>query len=154
MGSSRFFHCFSIHQSIHHFVTVSLTKVVNIMDSIKEQSVVGELGISPAVTSQMEKAASPGHVVVDTRRDNALDFLQQYKNEESVELSKVASFTKALRRKIDWRLMPFLCLSYTLNFIDKVLLNVSLRLGISGQLGATNIEFSTRKSWEWSISSI
>jgi hypothetical protein len=110
------------------------------MDSIKEQGVVGERDLFPEANSPVEKVVSPGHVIVDTRQDDALDFLHQYKNEESVQLSKVASFTKALRRKIDWRLMPFLCLSYALNFIDKVLLNVILpRLCIWRRLGVADI---------------
>jgi hypothetical protein len=33
---------------------------------------------------------------------------------------------KNLRRKIDWRIVPMLFCCYTMQFIDKVLLNVSL----------------------------
>ena len=32
---------------------------------------------------------------------------------------------KALRRKIDWRIVPVMFCAYTMQFIDKVLLNVS-----------------------------
>jgi hypothetical protein len=32
---------------------------------------------------------------------------------------------KALRRKIDWRIVPLMFLAYTLQFLDKVILNVS-----------------------------
>ena len=32
---------------------------------------------------------------------------------------------KALRRKIDWRIVPIMFCAYTMQFIDKVLLNVS-----------------------------
>lgn len=59
------------------------------------------------------------------KKDDALDFLNQHQAEAHAENSYNGSFGKALRRKIDWRLMPFLCACYTLNFIDKVLLNVS-----------------------------
>lgn len=59
------------------------------------------------------------------KKDDALDFLNQHQAEAHAETSYDGSFGKALRRKIDWRLMPFLCACYTLNFIDKVLLNVS-----------------------------
>lgn len=60
----------------------------------------------------------------DSRFDEALDFLKQHKNEAAVSLSRQASFTRALRRRVDLRVIPFLCCCYTLNFLDKVLLNV------------------------------
>jgi hypothetical protein len=93
------------------------------MEHTKEESISKEeRGVSPEVSS--DKGSPSSFVVDDNRRDQALDFLNEFKNDESVELSKVASFTKGLRKKIDWRLMPFLFLCYTLTFIDKVLLNV------------------------------
>lgn len=60
----------------------------------------------------------------DRRFDQALDFLKQHKNDAAVSLSRQASFTRALRRRVDFRVIPFLCCCYTLNFLDKVLLNV------------------------------
>lgn len=60
----------------------------------------------------------------DSRFDQALDFLKQHKNEAAVSLSRQAAFTRALRRRVDFRVIPFLCCCYTLNFLDKVLLNV------------------------------
>ena len=36
-----------------------------------------------------------------------------------------ASDLKALRRKIDWHIVPIMFCCYTMQFIDKVLLNVS-----------------------------
>lgn len=60
----------------------------------------------------------------DSHVDQALDFLRQHKNEAAVSLSRQASFTRALRRRVDFRVIPFLCACYTLNFLDKVLLNV------------------------------
>lgn len=69
----------------------------------------------------------------DNRRDKALDFLAEHKNEASIELSKVTAFTRRLRRKIDWRVMPFFCLCYTMNFLDKVLLNVRFLIQVCNQ---------------------
>lgn len=60
----------------------------------------------------------------DDRRDEALDFLEKYKNAAALGLSRDAAFTRGLRKKIDFRVLPFLWLCYTLCFIDKVLLNV------------------------------
>lgn len=39
--------------------------------------------------------------------------------------STSASDLKALRRKIDWHIVPIMFCCYTMQFIDKVLLNVS-----------------------------
>lgn len=63
-------------------------------------------------------------IIASNRRDDALDFLKHYKTEEGVRLSNVAAFTRGLRRRIDLHVMPFLCLCYTMNFLDKILLNV------------------------------
>lgn len=59
-----------------------------------------------------------------SRDDQALDFLKQHKNVKAVSLSRQSSYTRALRRRVDFRVIPFLCCCYTLNFLDKVLLNV------------------------------
>ncbi|KAK8210364.1 hypothetical protein M8818_003534 [Zalaria obscura] len=58
-------------------------------------------------------------------KDNALIFLESHKDETGINLSQNEGFTRSLRRRIDMRVMPFLCLCYTVNFLDKVLLNVS-----------------------------
>lgn len=103
------------------------------MEHTKEESISKEeRGVSPEIPS--EKGSPSSFVTDDSRRDEALDFLNEFKNDESVELSKVASFTKGLRRKIDWRFMPFLFVCYTLTFIDKVLLNVR-RVSIPDAVG-------------------
>jgi hypothetical protein len=63
---------------------------------------------------------------VKGRRDDALDYLDEHKNvqdEATVDLA-------ALRRKIDYRIIPFMFCCYILQFLDKVMLNVgSLPLG-------------------------
>lgn len=54
--------------------------------------------------------------------DQAWDYLEAHGdssfNEGSFDL-------KALRRKIDWRIVPLMFCCYTMQFIDKVLINVS-----------------------------
>lgn len=74
--------------------------------------------------SKDNDAVPADHSDNDSRFDQALDFLKQHKNEAAVSLSRQASFTRALRRRVDFRVIPFLCCCYTLNFLDKVLLNV------------------------------
>ena len=66
------------------------------------------------------------HVTNQTARD--LDQAFWYVQESSIGddgyLSS-ASDMKALRRKIDWHIVPIMFCCYTMQFIDKVLLNVS-----------------------------
>ncbi|KAK1711720.1 major facilitator superfamily transporter [Colletotrichum lupini] len=49
---------------------------------------------------------------------------------------------KALRRKIDWRLVPLMFLCYTMQFLDKVILNYAAVMGLSKDLKLVGNEFS------------
>lgn len=69
-------------------------------------------------------AVTPDTSSHNSLRDEALDFLEEHKNAAAVALSRNASFTRTLRKKIDFRIATVLWLAYTLCFIDKVLLNV------------------------------
>jgi len=60
-------------------------------------------------------------VDISNTRDDALVFLEQHHG-ESVEAINL----RALRKKVDAFVMPFLCIAYTFNFLDKVILNVSI----------------------------
>jgi hypothetical protein len=51
--------------------------------------------------------------------DKAYVYLNRHNEvDETVDL-------KALRRKIDWRIVPIMFLAYTCQFLDKVVINVS-----------------------------
>lgn len=58
--------------------------------------------------------------------DDAWSYLKQHHNEitdgNSLDL-------KALRRKVDWHIVPLMFGCYTMQFLDKVILNVS-RIGV------------------------
>jgi hypothetical protein len=55
----------------------------------------------------------------DSDVDAAWQFLNKHRNAASdVNID-------ALRRKIDWRIVPLMFFCYTLQFLDKVILNVS-----------------------------
>lgn len=56
--------------------------------------------------------------------DEALDFLKAHGIEGN--FAHDASRMKTLRRRIDRRVIPFLLLAYLMNYLDKILLNVSL----------------------------
>lgn len=60
-------------------------------------------------------------------QDGALDFLQA--NQSSVDSSRHtdSAYARRLRRKVDFIVMPFLILCYTMNAIDKILINVRAR---------------------------
>lgn len=49
---------------------------------------------------------------------------------------------RALLRKLDWRLMPLLCLTYALQSIDKTTLGYAAVLGLPSELGLTGTELS------------
>lgn len=57
------------------------------------------------------------------RTDDAVEYLQGHAagpDSSQIDL-------RALRRKIDWHLIPFMFSCYVLQFLDKVMLNVSRR---------------------------
>lgn len=61
-----------------------------------------------------------GTQTVDTvHRDEALRVLQAYQGDESWSDEE----EKKLRRKIDWKLMPVLCVTYGLQYYDKAMLS-------------------------------
>lgn len=54
--------------------------------------------------------------------DQAWDYLETHGDSSFTD---GALSLKALRRKIDWRIVPLMFCCYTMQFIDKVLINVS-----------------------------
>jgi len=76
------------------------------------------------------------HAVCDSKpalhgsEDAALQFLRDK------ELGTVSDFheTRALRRKIDMRIMPLLCFVYFLQYLDKTLLNYASVMGVKDHL--------------------
>lgn len=69
-----------------------------------------------------DSAISP---TVDGKRERDLDEAFKYLNEHTnAELGEIN--LAALRRKIDWRIVPIMFTCYTLQFVDKVVINVGL----------------------------
>jgi hypothetical protein len=61
---------------------------------------------------------------IDTlHNDEAVKVLAAYRGEESWEDAE----EKRLRRKLDWKLMPVLCLTYMLQYYDKAMLSQAVR---------------------------
>ena len=62
----------------------------------------------------------------DDNLDKAYWYVHQSENAKDEEATPRQ--LKALRRKIDWRIVPIMFLCYTMQFIDKVSLNVCTKL--------------------------
>ena len=56
----------------------------------------------------------------DKNVDGAWQFLDQHRDADGADVD-----LKALRRKIDWHVVPLMFGCYTMQFLDKVILNVS-----------------------------
>lgn len=67
----------------------------------------------------------------DKKHDAALDFIAANKDGVNSELYLDPVYCKRLRRKVDFVVMPFLLLCYTMNLLDKTLLNVREELAES-----------------------
>jgi hypothetical protein len=57
------------------------------------------------------------------KQDEALQYLEGHHNVDSAEVDAVD--LKKLRTKVDWNIVPLMFLCYMLQFIDKVIINVS-----------------------------
>lgn len=86
------------------------------MSASEKDSTTGKDRIDPVIETPDADDASG-------RVDAAWEFLDQHR--EAAEASEPIDLT-ALRRKIDLRIVPLMFLCYTLQFLDKVILNVSV----------------------------
>jgi hypothetical protein len=69
--------------------------------------------------------ASPMNASSDSKDlDLAFKYIQDAKQGADEGLAENVDL-KALRRKIDWRILPVMFLCYTMQFLDKVNINVS-----------------------------
>jgi hypothetical protein len=81
------------------------------------------VGVSPS------PPASPvaAHTKADDRDlDLAFKYIQDAKQNGGDEAAADNVDLKALRRKIDWHILPVMFLCYTMQFFDKVNINVSI----------------------------
>ena len=62
-----------------------------------------------------EAASTPIKAVDTVHHDEALKVLANYQGDETWSDQE----EKTLRRKIDWKLMPILCITYGLQYYDK-----------------------------------
>lgn len=85
------------------------------MDSPPQDS----LSEGKPVADHIEASPQKTEKIDTTRTDEAMKVLAHYTGEQSWEPSE----EKRLVRKIDWRLLPVLCMTYGLQYYDKAMLS-------------------------------
>lgn len=83
--------------------------------------------------AELDVSNAPGHSTPSTTDehvgagvDSAWKFLDEHRDAAAADVSVDLN---ALRRKIDWHIVPLMFLCYTMQFLDKVILNVSSLFG-------------------------
>ncbi|PYH71817.1 putative MFS transporter [Aspergillus vadensis CBS 113365] len=77
------------------------------------------------------------------RTDDAVEYLQGHAagpDSSQIDL-------RALRRKIDWHLIPFMFSCYILQFLDKVMLNYAAVMGMKTELHLAGNEYTNTATW-------
>ncbi|RFU27371.1 hypothetical protein B7463_g8971, partial [Scytalidium lignicola] len=69
--------------------------------------------------------------------DDAYRYLNSHTDAETDQIN-----LKALRRKIDWHIIPIMFMCYVLQFVDKVVINYAAVMGINKDLKLTKNDFS------------
>ncbi|KAM4062853.1 major facilitator superfamily protein [Hirsutella rhossiliensis] len=87
-------------------------------------------------TSSITHAADASRNRTDV--DAAWKFLNDHRHAEGVSAVDLA----ALRRKIDWHIVPLMFCCYTMQFLDKVILNYAAVMGINKDLNLKGNDFS------------
>lgn len=83
----------------------------------------GDDKLADVEVSQGRSTPSTTDESVDSGVDAAWKFLNEHRDAAAAD---VAVNLNALRRKIDLRIVPLMFLCYTMQFLDKVILNVSV----------------------------
>jgi len=73
--------------------------------------------------------------------DSAWKYLDAHRDQNAADGSGLVDL-KALRRKIDWHIVPLMFLCYTLQFLDKVILNYGAVMGLNKDLNLQGNDFS------------
>ncbi|CAM6109359.1 unnamed protein product [Calypogeia fissa] len=89
----------------------------------------------PVVTSSVKLNTNSGGDL-----DNAFTYIQNACNGGDIDTSTVD--LAKLRRKIDWHIVPFMFLCYTVQFLDKVNLNYAAVMGLNKDLHLEGNDFS------------
>ncbi|SGZ56557.1 CIC11C00000003657 [Sungouiella intermedia] len=86
-----------------------------------------------SVTSLRDEAGKNADMVVG---------LDLFEHAQELSDDEIAEELRKIRRKIDWRLLPILCVTYTLQFLDKLSLNYASAYSFKEDLGLTGQKYS------------
>ncbi|KFY82170.1 hypothetical protein V500_10766 [Pseudogymnoascus sp. VKM F-4518 (FW-2643)] len=96
-----------------------------------------------AVAGSETDTTSPASPIVGAERDDDVDDAFKYLHDHAVADGESTSINlAALRRKIDWRIVPIMFACYVLQFIDKVVINYAAVMGINKDLALTKNNFT------------
>ncbi|KAK3311943.1 major facilitator superfamily domain-containing protein [Apodospora peruviana] len=99
---------------------------------------------NPDTASANEVPVKKANSIDTVHNDEAVVVLANYTGEQTWTDAE----EKKLRRKIDWRLMPVLCMTYSLQYYDKAMLGQAAIFGLRTDL---DLLVGTRYSWSASI---
>ncbi|KAL8685579.1 MAG: hypothetical protein Q9218_007672 [Villophora microphyllina] len=101
-------------------------------------------------TSSRDTSSSHGHGAGDkphTRHGHDLDQAYWFVHDSRDVVEATPNELRALRRKVDWWIVPIMFCCYTMQFIDKVLLNYAAVMGMNKELKLKANEFSNAATW-------
>ncbi|EFW99654.1 major facilitator superfamily transporter allantoate [Grosmannia clavigera kw1407] len=135
---------------------------------VTEASPDGEKGQALSVTSssssqQADKKEAVGSIAAVLRhadQDDADEALKVLRAQGSSVRPLTAAEERRLVRKIDWHLMPLLCVVYGLNFLDKTTVSYASVMGLRKDIGLVGQDYAWVASmfyfgylaWEWPTS--
>ena len=61
--------------------------------------------------------------------------LELYEKAQQIAEEEEKEIFKKIRRKVDWRIVPLLCITYTMQFLDKLSLNYASAYSLKEDLG-------------------
>ncbi|KAH7155982.1 major facilitator superfamily domain-containing protein [Dactylonectria macrodidyma] len=95
--------------------------------------------LADSETKEAEVMQTPYAEGIPNNVDGAWKFLDRHRD---VAAGGIPVDLNALRRKIDWHIVPLMFCCYTMQFLDKVILNYSAVMGLNQDLGLKGNEFS------------
>ena len=96
---------------------------------------------TPILSTAQATAQPDGSAAPDKNVDQAWKFLNEHRDAVAADGQPQVNM-KSLRRKIDLRIVPLMFLCYTMQFLDKVILNYAAVMGINEDLGLVGNQFS------------
>lgn len=106
---------------------------------------------SPPLPSDPEKASTiagvthekVGNIVLKhADRNDADEALKVLEGENGEVIELTPEDERSLLRKIDWNLMPLLCLVYGLNYLDKTTVSYASIMGLKDDLNLVGQQYS------------